>query len=230
MSIKRFDIRASAKYSWVANCQKLSIFYCCTHYTIIIAAKKFSRKKNPFSLSNIPAKLPRPERPRKKTISGGGLCLRESFYLRRSWQIMERKTFFFFFFFFSFSHVFGVWKGKTLFQKGCEKEKLCFKRGVKRKNFASKGVWKGKNCVHHGALICQKCYISRRRSVKGSLSCFHSSRDIPLVKNLKKSCLRRRRFCFPALHLVPTATAEKSLILTNQISSIGFGGLSLIHA
>ncbi len=47
------------------------------------------------------------------------------------------------------------------------------------------------------------------------------------MKNLKKSFRRRRRrFCFPALHLVPTATAEKSLILTNQISSIGFGGLS----
>ncbi len=43
---------------------------------------------------------------------------------------------------------------------GCEKEKKCLR------------VWKGKKCVYHGALICQKYYIPRRRSVKGSLSCF----------------------------------------------------------
>ncbi len=74
---------------------------------------------------------------------------------------------------------------------GCEKEKLCLKRGVKRQNLGLKrGVKKQKLCLKKG---CEKAktwsqklldqsyfpifssfmnYIPRRRSVKGSLSCF----------------------------------------------------------
>ncbi len=50
---------------------------------------------------------------------------------------------------FSVSHVqfFGVWKGKTLSQKGCEKAKHCLKRGVTMQKNVSKGVWKSKNFV-----------------------------------------------------------------------------------
>ncbi len=59
--------------------------------------------------------------------------------------------------------------GGTIFQfpmysfLGCEKE-----------NFVSKWVWKGKNCVYHGALIVKNAMIPPRRSVKVSLSCFSS--------------------------------------------------------
>ena len=48
---------------------------------------------------------------------------------------------------FSSSHAqfFGVLKGKTLSQKGCERQKLCLKRGVKRqKPLSQKGCEKAK--------------------------------------------------------------------------------------
>ena len=56
--------------------------------------------------------------------------------------------------------------------RGVISSKLCFKRGVKRQKLCLKQVQKGKNCVHHGALICQNYHIPRRRSVKEPLSCF----------------------------------------------------------
>ena len=43
-----------------------------------------------------------------------------------------------------------------------KRQKLCLQKGVKY----------GKNCLYHGALICQEYYIPRRKSVKVSLSCF----------------------------------------------------------
>ncbi len=55
----------------------------------------------------------------------------------------------------------GVWKRKNFVSKGVrlKRQKLCLKRGGKRQKLCLIVVWKGKNCEHHGSLICQKYFV-----------------------------------------------------------------------
>ncbi len=46
---------------------------------------------------------------------------------------------------------------------------------------------KGKNCAYHGALICQKLFVPRRRSVKVSLSCLEVARSVCTSQTLLHS-------------------------------------------
>ncbi len=85
----------------------------------------------------------------------------------------------------------GVWKGKNLISKGVWKGNSFVSKGVwKGKNFVSKWMFKSKKFVQN--LIDQfhfltfpnfqfqaLWYSSRRRSVKGSLSCFCEGRVRP---------------------------------------------------
>ena len=64
---------------------------------------------------------------------------------------------------FSFSHIQFL---------GCVKEYPCLKRGVKGENLVLNWCKKAKTVHITAHLICQKYYTPRRRSVKGSLSCF----------------------------------------------------------
>ena len=104
------------------------------------------------------------------------------FYLWHSRQIRESKVLFFVFAVvggtfcnFSCKAFWGVKKQKKCFKRSVKRQNLCFKRGV---------IWQKLCTVYHGALICQKYYIPRCKSVKVSLSFLWKGKIFAGIKNI----------------------------------------------